>query len=239
MRAIFFSVIFLIGGFLIQAQDNTPYTSQFAYGLNLNSQAGILGGLSVRYSKQIDEKWYHSLSLELVEIKHPKEERLSSLLTGEFFVPGKQNYLYVLRPQYGREYVLFKKAEDRGVQINAIGAIGPTLGLTVPYVIVYDDPQDPREPLRVPFDPNIHAFNFIRGSGLPFESIANSKFHIGGSAKVSAVLEYSASRSNAFGLEIGYMVDAFASRPIIMPLAENRAVFSSIFVTIFYGFNTY
>lgn len=212
------------------------YETQITYGLNLNTQAGLLGGLSARYAKRINERRYHSFSLELVEVKHPKEERLSSLLTGEFFVPGKQNYFFAIRPQYGQELVLFRKARERGVQVNALAAIGPTLGLQVPYVIIYEQNRLER---RVQYDPDEHNFQFIRGSGTPFEALSDMEFNIGGSFKISALLEYSGSKSHVIGLETGLMIDAFANEAVIMPLAENRSVFSSIFVNLFYGFNSY
>lgn len=236
MRITLILLCFLSLSQALKGQERELYESQLTYGINLNTQAGLIGGFSARYAKRIEERRYHSFSLELIEIKHPKEERLSSLLTGEFFVPGKQNYFFAIRPQYGQELVLFRKAKERGIQVNALAAIGPTLGLEVPYVIVYEQNRLQR---RVQYDPDIHNFQFIRGSGTPFESLSDMEFIPGGSFKLSAILEYSGASSHALGLEAGLMVDAFSREVVIMPLAENRSVFSSIFVTIFYGFNSY
>ena len=138
-----FFIVFLTAFFIhfsSFSQSNTDdysYETQFVYGVNLNTQSGLIGGFAFRYSKAINETVYHSFSLELTDVRHPKEQRRASRLTGEFFTPGKRNSLYVLRPQYGREWVLFRKAEERGIQVNAIGAIGLTIGVVAPYIIDY------------------------------------------------------------------------------------------------------
>ncbi len=221
---------------VLYGQSEEFYRSQVSYGVNLNTQGGLIGGISGRYARQIKDKQYHHFSLELVEIKHPKEERLSSLLTGEFFVPGKQNYFFVWRPQYGREMIFFQKARERGVQVSGVAAAGPTFGMVIPYVIVYEQNRLER---RVQYDPDIHSFEFIRGSGTPFEALSDMRFRLGGSLKLSALLEYSGTKSQVLGVEAGLMLDGFNQTVQMMPLAQNRSFFSSIFVNIFYGFNNY
>ena len=57
---------------------------------------------------------YKTIGFELVNIKHPKENKYSSALGyGRTFVWGKKNYLYSLRGQYGRELILVKKRSAR------------------------------------------------------------------------------------------------------------------------------
>lgn len=220
-----------------QNTEDWNYEQTFVYGVNLNSNGGLIGGLGARYSIQTakNDNVYHSFSLEITDVKHPKEQRTASLITGEFFVPGKQNYLFVVRPQYGREVVLFRKAQDRGVQINAIGAVGPTIGLVAPYLIEYQFPRG--FPRTEPYDPEIHtSFDKVLGSGSVGESLSSASINPGLSFKASLVLEVSAFKNSLMGIESGLMLDAFSKEIVIMPFAENTAVFSSVFVTIFYGF---
>ena len=214
--------------------DDFDYETQFVYGINLNTQSGLIGGFSFRYSKAINETMFHSFSLELVDVRHPKEQRRASRLSGEFFTPGKRNFLYVLRPQYGREWVLFRKAEERGIQVNAIGAVGPTIGIVAPYIIDY---QFTNEIIRTEqYDPNVHtSFEAVIGTGSFGKRITDAKIQLGASLKTSLALEFSAFKGSQVGFEAGMMIDAYSKKIEIMGLAENKQIFPSAFFTLFYG----
>ena len=210
----------------------TSYQKTYAYGLNLNTQQGLLGGLSFRYSNKINAKMYHSFSVEFVDIKDKKEVR-SVNAAGGLYVPGKQNFLYAIRPQYGRELILFHKAREKGVQVNLIGAIGPTLGVVAPYVIQYVYGND----IKIEsYNPDIHtSFGSIRGTGSLGESLSRARFHVGASFKSSLVFEYSSLRGSLIGMEVGFMADMFDKKITIMAFTEKRAFYSSAFLTLFYG----
>lgn len=216
------------------SSDEATYRSQMAYGINLNSNAGLVGGGMLRYSRAITPSMYHSFSLEVVNVKHPREDRVPSPLTGESFVPGKQNYLVLVRPQYGREFVLFKKSAEQGVQINFLAGVGPTIAIIPPYIIEYENPS--RVVFRGQYDPAIHpAFDRIRRAGRFSESLPSSQFSFGVSAKASLSFEFGSFRNNVTGVEIGLQSDFMAQRIIMMPLANNRQNFFSVFVNLFYG----
>ncbi|PIY08771.1 MAG: hypothetical protein COZ18_10600 [Flexibacter sp. CG_4_10_14_3_um_filter_32_15] len=231
----FLSFFFLsFSSFSQRNTDDFDYETQFVYGISLNTQSGLIGGFSFRYSKAINETMYHSFSLEMVDVRHPKEQRRPSRLTGEFFVPGKRNFLYVLRPQYGREWVLFRKAEERGIQVNAIGAIGPTIGIVAPYIIDY---QFTNEIIRTEqYDPNIHtSFEAVLGTGSFARRMSEAKIQLGASLKTSLALEFSAFKGSQVGFEAGMMFDAYSKKIEIMGLAENKQIYPSAFFTLFYG----
>jgi len=231
----FLSFFFLsFSSFSQRNTDDFDYETQFVYGISLNTQSGLIGGFSFRYSKAINETMYHSFSLEMVDVRHPKEQRRPSRLTGEFFVPGKRNFLYVLRPQYGREWVLFRKAEERGIQVNAIGAIGPTIGIVAPYIIDY---QFTNEIIRTEqYDPNIHtSFEAVLGTGSFARRMSEAKIQLGASLKTSLALEFSAFKGYQVGFEAGMMFDAYSKKIEIMGLAENKQIYPSAFFTLFYG----
>lgn len=233
---IFFLTLFF-SSFFSFAQSNTDdfdYETQFVYGINLNTQSGLIGGFSFRYSKAITETMFHSFSLEMVDVRHPKEQRRASRLTGEFFIPGKRNFLYVLRPQYGREWILFRKAEERGIQVNAIGAIGPTIGVVAPYIIDY---QFANEIIRTEqYDPNVHtSFEAVLGTGSFAQRLTQAKIQLGASLKTSLALEFSAFKGSQVGFEAGMMIDGYSKEIEIMGLAQNKQFYTSAFFTLFYG----
>jgi hypothetical protein len=233
---IFFLTAFFISflSFSQNSADDFDYETQFVYGINLNTQSGLVGGFSFRYSKAINETMYHSFSLEVADVRHPKEQRRASRLTGEFFTPGKRNFLYVLRPQYGREWVLFRKAEERGIQVNAIGAIGPTIGVVAPYIIDYQFSNDMIRTEQ--YNPVTHpSFEAVLGTGSFAQRLTGAKIQLGASLKTSLALEFSAFKGSQVGFEAGMMIDAYSKEIEIMGLSQNKQIYTSAFFTLFYG----
>jgi hypothetical protein len=221
--------------FWSETDEDYLYKKEFTYGINFNTNGGLIGGGNFKFAKVINERMYHSFSLEFVHVKDQKEERVTSFISGNNFVPGKQNYLYIIRPQYGREMVLFKKAKKQGVQVNWINAVGPTIGLQAPYLIDYRYPDNIIK--TEAYDPAIHnSFDAIVGTGSFFESIGKSKIKPGASIKSSLSFEFGTFNSSVTGFEAGFMLDTFFSDIQIMYLTPAKRVYTSAFVTLFYGF---
>jgi len=136
-------VLFAITCFLLpqasfsQIEEN-DYASEFTAGVNLNTNGGLVGGVAFKYSRKVSTYQYTYYGLEILNVKHPKETRLTNTSTGNSYIYAKANYLFPIRLQYGREIILFHSAEEEGVQVNFVGALGPTFGLVKPYMIEYD-----------------------------------------------------------------------------------------------------
>lgn len=225
--------------FSLQGQDifleeDPPYNRQTSYGINLNSNAGLIGGGMIKHTRSINNKMYHLFYLDAVNVRHPKEQRTQSRLSGESFVPGKQNYLLLVRPHYGRELILFRRAAEQGVQITASFSAGPSVAVIAPYLIEYrfgtgNIRLEQYDPARHPsFDQVIRTSRFG-------ESLSQSRLGIGGSLRSALAFEFGNFRTNVTGVEAGFTADFLAQKVIIMPLAENRQNYFSIFVNIYYG----
>ena len=217
-----------------EKDDDLLYRKEFVYGLNFNTNGGLLGGIMFKHARVINKFMFHSFSLEIVNVKHPKESRFQNISTGSSYVPGKRNYLYMIRPQYGREFVLFQKAKEQGVQVNWITAVGPGIGVVAPYLIDYSYGNNLIRTEQ--YDPETHInFESILGTGRITESISKSKIKLGGSFKTSMSFEFGTFKNNVTGFEAGFMLDAFTSRVEIMATSDNRSVYTSAFLTFFYG----
>src|SRR5688500_9329129 len=118
-----------------QTQDSYDYQTEFTWGINKNSYGGLIGGFVFKKARKLNDRLLETYGLEVMNVKHPQEIRKNSQSTGNFFIYGKSNYLYALRLQYGRDLILFKKAPQQGVEIKAVAAIGPTIGVVAPYYI--------------------------------------------------------------------------------------------------------
>jgi hypothetical protein len=231
-------------------QDDDGYQRELSYGINFNTNGGLIGGGMIKSTHRLKDKWYHFGAIEIVEVKHPKEQVRFNQETGGTYIKGKSNYLFSIRPQYGREYVLFKKAPESGVQVNAIFAAGPTLGLVVPYLINYNygtprGNNSPANPTTPPFpaigvrteqyDPKIHREDFILGRAGVFKGLSQNDLKVGANLKSAVSFEYGRYREGVTGVETGVLLEMFPTRPIIIPEATNRNVFISLYLTLYYG----
>ncbi|MBB5285106.1 hypothetical protein HNQ92_003254 [Rhabdobacter roseus] len=218
--------------------ETDNYSSITSFGVTTNTNSGILGGFVVRHSKALPTLFqgktqYRYLALEVVNVKHPKEMARPVFSTGSRYIDGKQNFLFVLRPQYGRELMFFNRHADEGISISGIVAAGPSIGLEKPYMVQYQS----RNGVLVtePYDPARHSPNEIQGSGSFFRGFEKTKFVPGLHVKTALSFELSAFRDNLTGLEIGFLAEAFTRQIIIMPYAQNRSFFTSGYISLYFG----
>ena len=227
-------MLLMSSGLFAQTRPTENYSSEIIYGVNKNTNGGLIGGLIFRYNRIKSEKLTESFGLELSNVKHPKEVRYTTFI-GNSYIWGKQNYLYSIRPHYGAEYLLFRKAQKQGVQVSVLGAVGPTLALVAPYYI--DFATGPTTSIRVPFDPELHANqNNILGNRGLLQGIGESQLKIGAHAKAGVNFEFGTFRSSITGIEIGLMVEGFRDEIIIIPTADNRNFFTSAYMSLYFGF---
>ena len=180
---------------------------------------------------------FETYGLEVINVKHPQEVRRSSNATGNFFIYGKSNYLYAFRFQYGRDFVLFQKAPQQGVEIKFVSAIGPTVGIVAPYYIERSVDNSLFSTVREQYDPNNpnHTFGNILGTGNLFEGLFESDIQMGANAKAGVNFELGTVKSQVTGFEVGFLIDAYLNEVVIMPTADNRSIFPTIYFTLFYG----
>ena len=225
----------LIGSGQLFDGEEYEYNSEWIWGINKNTKGGLIGGVMIRYSRSRGNDIFETYGLELSNVKHPSEVRRIGQ-SGAGFTYGKMNHLYAIRLQYGREKLLFRKANQQGVQINAGFSGGPTIGLESPYYLttvegstVPFEPIDNQVPLTYPAPQN-----FV-GPGKLFQGLGESSVVPGINAKASLLFEFGAYRSNVAGIEAGVMVEAYSRKIIIMPTQPNDSVFPSVFFTLFWG----
>jgi hypothetical protein len=228
--------IIICGGATAQTQDSYDYNSEFIWGINKNTSSGLIGGFVFKKSRKLNEYMFETYGLELINVRHPQEVRKASLGSGSFFIYGKSNYLYSVRLQYGRDIILFHKAPQQGVEIKAVFAAGPTIGVVAPYYIEYT--IDGRQSFKEQYDPNNpdHAFNKIVGNGGLFYGLGDSKIQLGGNLKAALNFETGVLKSQVTGFEVGFLLDAYTKEIVMVPTApKNYSVYPTLFLTLFYG----
>lgn len=234
---ILFSFLFSITTVVVWGQRQVggdyEYDSEVLFGINKNTNGGLIGGFSMKLGYRMDDTNFQFFGLDLANVKNPKEVRFQSVL-GNSYIFGKSNYLYSIRPYYGRELILFKKAPQQGVQVSILGALGPSLGIVAPYYIEYALSRV--ETVRMQFDPEINQSRFnILGPGRLFEGLGQSEMAFGLNAKAAVNFEFGVFKSNVTAVELGYQFEGFNREIVLMPTTDNRQLFQSVYFTFFYG----
>lgn len=218
-----------------QDRDLYEYNREFIWGISKNTNSGLIAGLAGKFSQRIEHNRFQTFGLEIVNVKHPKELRRVSRISGNTFILGKTNYLFSIRPQYGREWLVFKKAPQQGVQVTAILAGGPTIGLVMPYYIQYAVSANRTE--IVAYDPEVYTeTSRIIGSGPFLRGIGESKPNIGANIKASLSFEFGTFKNDVTGFEAGFQLEAFSNKVELVPSAVNRSIYPSAFIMLFYGY---
>jgi hypothetical protein len=244
-----FLVFILIGSLATQAQrrsdeeeksqlDDSKY---FGYGATTNTHSGLLGGLVFRSSTPVSQRnnlpVHRYIALEAVNIKHPKEYQNVSAIVSKF-IYGKTNYFFVVRPEYGREWYLFKKNGESSIGLSGILAVGPSLGIEKPYYIKYGRGNGEQD-VTVQYDPDIHSdFSQIRGAASIWQGfLTNAKFNPGFHIKAATSIDMSTFGDNITGFEIGTTLEFFTRRPEIISskLTTNPRAFASAYLTLYLG----
>ncbi len=227
--------------------EDENYQTITTFGITTNTNAGLIGGFAFRQSKRLagtlfGMPQYRYLSLEVVNVKHPKETPVNS--TASRYIDGKENYLFVVRPQYGRELKLFQRSGDEGISVSGILAGGPSLGIIKPYYleVTYGNNtrQVPASQVNGSLTPTGEV---VSGKGNFFQGLGESKITVGLNIKAAVSFELSAFRTNTTGVEIGFLTEVFPNRIVIIPNTAsggnradgNRNFFTSAYITLFFG----
>jgi hypothetical protein len=223
------------------------------FGINFNTQGGLIGGVNVRSSRVVDDRRLWFWSLEGVFFKNQKEEIVTNQYSGGSFTLYKTNYAFALRPSIGIQRILFRKAAEAGVQVNALLSVGPSIGLLMPYYISYDDtwskrggggPSQSDVIVDEQYDPAKHNTNFIIDRAPFFSGISNTKIVPGAHLRGALSFEYGRYRDAVAGAEVGFLLETYTQRlltfapPAIIPSdqnALNKQFYPSVYLTLYLG----
>jgi hypothetical protein len=230
--------------------DEQSYHKEFIFGVNFNNQGGLIGGAMVRSSRVLDDRLLRFWSIEGVMLKNAKEQRLSTNAGGTY-IDQKTNYAFVLRPSFGLQRILFRKAADAGVQVNGLVSAGPSIGLLMPYYITYDRTfpitrtynLSTDDIVNEQFDPIKHTDPYAILDHAPlFSGISETKVVPGFHLRGGLSFEYGRYRDSVTGLEVGFLVEGFTQRMVILSPgllsdkdALNHKFFPSVYLTLYFG----
>jgi hypothetical protein len=237
--------------------DEQSYRRETVFGINFNTQGGLIGGVNVRSARVMDDRRLWFWSLEGVFFKNPKEETFTNNYTGGSFTLYKSNYAFALRPSIGIQQILFRKAAEAGVQVNALLSVGPSIGLLMPYYISYDETWAKRGGSGSPsqsdvivdqqYDPAIHMVEVAIIDRAPFFSgISHTKIVPGAHLRGALSFEYGRYRDAVAGAEVGFLLETYTQRLLTFnppstvgnptdQNALNKQFYPSVYLTLYLG----
>lgn len=223
------------------SEVNILYRNEAAGGITVHSNGfGITfkrGWHMTGYKKQM-------LDIEFVSLRDPKQYKISNPNQPEakpyFF--GKLNYGYILRGGYGRQNIIFGKAERSGVEVRYNYYAGFSLGITKPLFldIFIVDPSDPTkadlETVRYnPDDPRQQNQIDIYGPGPYFSGLDQLSIYPGGYGKFAISFEYAGWQQKVTALETGVVVDLYAKGIPLMANNRKPNIFFNFYITLLWG----
>ncbi|NQW27129.1 MAG: hypothetical protein HQ474_04390 [Flammeovirgaceae bacterium] len=217
-------------GLFAQFENDDEYKNELIWGVTTNTNSGLIGGVVFRYARLNNDNLFETFGLEMVNVKHPSEQKYTSGQNGTSFIWGKQNKLFAIRGLYGRDKLLYKKESQKGVQINANIAAGPSIGLVIPYYVLTSGGE------YVVYNPVLYpTIQSIQGAGKFLQGFGKAKIIPGLNAKAAIDFEFGSFKRNVVGIEFGIMAEAYIKEIVIIPTQPNRAVYTSAFFTFFWG----
>lgn len=230
-------IFLLLIPFLSQAQEKTsPPTAGLAFGLMAHS-FGF--GFDVRYlMPRANHDFFVSLSMS--SYKNPKELKIKSAYadqSGKDYVYDKQNYCYLIAPNFGFTKRLIARDLFNRVGISFSASGGPLLGLLKPYYLAIAVPFNGNQAtVEVhKYDPNLYNYSNIYGAADFFLGMNEIKVIPGARAKVGTLVDFSASSAFIRAVELSLFADVYSKKLPIFGITDNRQFFLGGSVEILVG----
>lgn len=214
-----------------QKDDPFDYGQEFLFGATKATNGGLISGGFFRYSAKKSDRIFQTFGIEIANIRHPQERRVQSptFFSSSTFYEGKEKYLVSTRLMYGYDLLLFKKAEQKGVQINGVLAGGPTFGLVSPYLLRSEGGG------LVTYSQYLSGSSIIGPAGY-FNGIDQMEVVMGAHLRASLLFEFGTFKSKITGFEVGFLAEIFSRKIEIVPLGtKNYNFFPAAFVSILFG----
>ena len=220
---------------------NLNPTGTLALGISTSTSSGIFGGLTAKKVWMNNNKIQSLIGVDLSIIKYYREFDSPYSYNVRGYTEVKLNQLIVIRPEYGRQWTLFKKPSEGGAALKGLIATGPNIGMQMPYHvdISYVNPGSGKSsilsiPMSQTYD-NTYQRTTILGESSFFKGASESIYVPGWHLKGAFNVELDSFKQNYLALEMGFIVDYF-SKPIeMLNQTPQRSVYTTGYLTFFFG----
>ena len=197
-------------------------------------------GLSYRRGWHVTNARKRVFEIEMVSYRHLKEVKTVNQYydhpKGYYY--GKLNSLFILRPGFGYQTVMYSKPEHNGIEIRAVTFLGVSLGLAKPVYLEILEPTPitgQRLVVEERYDPSVHFIDNIYGRAPFMKGIGQTKIHPGGYAKFGLNFEYGALDNDVKSIETGVVLDLYPKAIPLMANEHNHIYLISLYISFNYG----
>lgn len=211
------------------------YTAEYSGGIIIHTNGF---GANFRYGQFLNQNSKRLWTAELVNIKHPKEQRSYNPFfeNAKSYHFGKLNSMWALRTHFGFQNTLFSKELKRSVEINYIITGGPTLAFLKPiYLEVQNHTSRGSRLSTERYDPDVHSLNSIYGRAGYLTGLSETSIYPGLSLKFALNFEYAPEDEILRSVEIGANFDAFHKKMEIMAFEHNNQYWLTLYANILIG----
>jgi hypothetical protein len=213
------------------------YVKQNAFGLQLRTNGY---GLFYEIGRMRSPRFTNIYTIELTEIQHPKEEKISSgtgFLLGNSFKFGKINNFFAAKLGFGQQYILGQKGNKNGIAVIGSYQGGLALGLLKPYYLqITDNGGHDREIKYSPEDSSLFlSYGNIIGSSGFTKGWNEVKFKPGAFIKTALRFDFGGYNESITAVELGMSLEGYAQKIEQMVLNEPKQLFFQAHVALVFG----
>lgn len=177
--------------------------------------------------------------LDITEIKHQKEEKLSSggNIFGNPFFYGKINNFYQATFGFGQQHILGQKGNKNGVALSLVYNGGLALGLLKPYYVEVIDPSNnvTKTIKYSQADSALFLGPTIIGGGGFGKGFNEISIKPGAFVKTALRFDYGRFNEVVSGVEIGLSAEFYGSKIQILSNQKDRNLFFQGYIAILFG----
>jgi len=210
------------------------YHKQNIFGIQLRTMGY---GLLYEIGRMKTTRRTTTYSIELSEIKHPKEDKLpkGTFTFGNPYIYGKVNNFYQLELGIGQQYILGEKGNKNGVSVSAVGAVGISVGFLRPYYLEVQDQAGNVQTIKWEQDSTLFEHGAIVGGGGLGKGWGELKIRPGVYGKAGLRFDYGRFNEIVSALEVGVSAENyFQEVPIMLHQSDKRFFFQG-YVSLEFG----
>lgn len=204
-----------------EEEGNLAYVKQNGFGIELRTNGY---GIFFEVGKRRSQRFTNTYSIELTEIKHPKEEKTGGSFFSSPYIYGKAHNFYQLKLGFGQQYIMGQKGNKNGIAIIGLAQAGLSLGFLKPYYINTNS-AGPEQTIKytpedsvvfLTYNEENSAAGFTKGWG-------EVKFRPGLYLKTALRFDFGRFNESVQAIEIGMSLEAYSKKIDIMaPVSTDK-----------------
>lgn len=212
------------------------YSKQNTFGLELRTNGY---GLFFEHGRMRSPRFTNLYSLELSEIMHPKEEKLSNNSQGYFansFKYGKIINFYQAKLGFGQQYIFGQKGNKNGIAVMGIVKGGLAIGLMKPYYLNVEDGTGTERTIKYSRkDSSDFVGARIIGSAGLGKGWSEVKVNPGLFINTALRFDFGAFNESISALELGFSADAYSKKVEQLVANPSKRFFYQAHVALLFG----